>query len=98
MRWASCSASTGDSMSVHTTTNSSPPVRAARSEARSTPWSRWAKRDEQVVAGRVAERVVDELEAVEVEEQDRDVHVGAGRALQRPVERLEQRASGWAGR
>ena len=48
------------------------------------------ERDEQVVAGRVAERVVDELEPVEVEEQDRDVRVRPGRAPQRPVERLEQ--------
>ena len=84
MRWASCSASTGDSMSVQTTTNSSPPVRAARSEARSTPCEPLRERDEQVVAGRVAERVVDELEPVEVEEQDRDVGVRARRRAAAP--------------
>ena len=45
-------------------------------------------REDQLVAGRVAEAVVDHLEAVEVEEQHGDVAPAA--ALQ-PLERLAQR-------
>ena len=56
------------------------------------------ERDEQVVAGGVAERVVDELEPVEVEEQHRDVHVRCGTRASATVERLEQQGAGSAGR
>ena len=53
--------------------------------------------DQQLVAGGVAEAVVDLLEAVEVQEQDRHV-VGAAAAVQRLLEPLpEQRAVGQLG-
>ena len=57
--------------SASTTANSSPPSRASRSPARA-PWParRGAERCEQQVAGVVAERVVELLEAVEVDEQE----------------------------
>ena len=49
--------------------NSSPPSRATVSDARSAPCSRAPTSLEQLVAGRVAERVVDLLEAIEVHHQ-----------------------------
>ena len=69
-------------MSSRTITNSSPPKRATVSDARIDPVSRVGHRDEQLVADDVAEAVVDELEAVEVEEQHRDVALGAFGARQ----------------
>ena len=54
--------------------------------------------DEQLVAGGVAERVVDDLEAVEVDEEDDDVFasaVGPGERLAQPVE--QERAVGQPG-
>ena len=48
-------------------------------------------RDDQLVAGRVAEAVVDDLEAVEVEEQHRDVAAAAA------LEALERARSGGCG-
>ena len=54
--------------------------------------------DEQLVADDVTETVVDELEAVEVEEQDRDVALGAFGARQRVREAVdEQQAVGEVG-
>ena len=50
---------------------------------------------EQRVAGRVAERVVDDLEAVEVDEQHRDL--GAA-PRQRVGEPIDEAGRGWAGR
>ncbi len=58
--------------SSHSTTNSSPPKRAIVSCARTVAQQATAHRDEQLVAGLVAESVVDELEAVEVDEQHGD--------------------------
>ena len=52
------------------TANSSPPSRATRSPSRTEPRDPLGDRDEQGVAGGVAERVVDDLEVVEVEEED----------------------------
>ena len=52
--------------------NSSPPRRAARSVVAQAAAEPLADGDQQVVAGRVTEAVVDGLEVVEVEEQGRD--------------------------
>ena len=49
---------------------------------------------QQLVAGGVPERVVDELEVVDVEQHDGDLRAGAGERLHEPV--LEQRAVGEA--
>ena len=68
-----------------TTTNSSPPKRASVSWGRTAVVSRAATELQQRVAGGVPEAVVDELEAVEVEEEDgegRAARRGANRALQ----------------
>ena len=67
--------------------NSSPPSRAARSLARTRRRIRSADRDQEPVAGGVAQRVVDDLEVVEVEEQhDRDpVLARSPRAARRPA-------------
>ena len=46
--------------------------------------------DEEPVAGPVAERVVDDLEVVEVEEQHRDVRAAPPAALERPFEVLAE--------
>ena len=50
--------------------NSSPPSRAARSPVADRRPDPVGDGDQELVAGRVAERVVDDLEVVEVEEQD----------------------------
>ena len=72
--------------------NSSPPIRATVSPGRSAASSRRATDSQQPVAGLVAERVVDELEAVEVEEQHGGaaVAVAAARAPQRLLEPVEE--------
>ena len=61
------------STSSQTTTNSSPPSRATVSAGRTAATIRWRERDQQRVAGGVAEEVVDALEVVEVDEQHRGV-------------------------
>ncbi|HEX2160445.1 MAG TPA: hypothetical protein VHF88_01325 [Thermoleophilaceae bacterium] len=49
--------------------------------------------DQQLVAGLVAERVVDQLEVVDVEEGDREATVAGARVAQRPAESApEERA------
>ena len=58
-------------------TNSSPPSRAAVSPSRITRAQALADGDQQRVAGVVAIAVVDRLEVVEVEEQDREHPLGA---------------------
>ena len=60
------------------TANSSPPSRATRSPSRTEPGDPLDDRDEERVAGRVAERVVDDLEVVEVDEEDRADRRAAG--------------------
>ena len=64
----------GPRSSSSRTANSSPPSRAARSPVADARPEPVGDGDQQPVAGRVAERVVDDLEVVEVEEQD-DRHV-----------------------
>ena len=76
------------------TANSSPPSRAMRSGAGSSGAQAPADLHEQLVAERVAERVVHFLEAVEVDQQDRD-RVARPRAARRAA---RGRASGSAGR
>ena len=78
------------STSAQTTTNSSPRAGAAQPGGRRSR-RRWARLDEQLVAGVVAERVVDALEVVEVAEQ----HPGAPRrrAREQPRDRGGERAA-----
>ena len=71
-------------------TNSSPPSRQASASgaARHRRFEAAGDLDEQPVAGRVAERVVHVLEAVEIEDRDRSLPVCV---LQQAVERLRHR-------
>ena len=81
-----------------TTVNSSPPSRATRSLSRTDERRRWRDLLEQQVAGLVAVGVVDGLEAVEVEQHDRDqlaMAVGARQGLDQIV--AEQHAVGEPG-
>ena len=78
------------STSGQMTTNSSPPRRATVSVVRTAARQPRREREQHLVAGGVAERVVDELEAVDVEHEDRDVDalaLPAGQRLREPVER-----------
>ena len=78
--------------------NSSPPRRATVSVSRTQRCSRRADLAQQRVAGVVAERVVDVLEVIEVEQQQPDLVAGAARAGERGVEPVvEQRPVGQAG-
>jgi hypothetical protein len=61
--------------------NSSPPRRATVSPGRRQVFEAARDADEQLVADHVAERVVDYLEAVEVEEEDGEEGRRAPRAL-----------------
>ncbi len=71
--------------------NSSPPKRATVSPGRMLRLQPFAERDQQLVADRVAEAVVDELEAVEVEEQHRAAIAGVALgAAQRELEVVEE--------
>ena len=70
---ATIAASSDRSTSESSTTNSSPPCRLTVSEARTHSTRRSRDRLQQPVADRVPERVVDVLEAVEVQEQHRDL-------------------------
>ena len=98
MRSANSTASVTFWMSSRTTTNSSPPKRATVSDARIDVDKPTGDLDEQLVADDVAETVVDELEAVEVEEEHGDAAVGAigtGQRVRQTVD--EQQAVGEAG-
>ena len=77
MRRARPAASSGEWMFCWNTTNSSPPNRATKSSGRSISRSRSAHRAQQLVAAGMAERVVDLLELVEVDEQQRRQLFGA---------------------
>ena len=78
-------------------TNSSPPKRAIVSPGR-TARQALGGGDQQLVAGAVAERVVDDLEVVDVGEQHREAGVGLAAALERVGQRaVEERAVGQAG-
>ena len=77
MRRARPAASSVEWMFCWNTTNSSPPKRATKSSGRSISRSRAGHRAQQLVAARMAERVVDLLELVEVDEQQRRQLFGA---------------------
>ena len=80
--------------SAQITTNSSAPRRAAVQPNGSSRCSRPGERDEQVVAGVVAERGVDPREVVEVAAHHRDpLPAGPG---QQPVHAARARRPGWA--
>ena len=70
--------------------NSSPPKRATMSPGRR--WAAQPRRDrpQQLVAGVVADAVVDQLEVVEVEEEDPDRRAGDGAAVERVAERVDE--------
>ena len=78
--------------------NSSPPMRVTRSVGLHVGAQTLGDLDEQLVAVAVAERVVDQLEAVEVEEEQRDVGVVDGRLLQQLRRGAAPSCGGWAGR
>ena len=89
--------SSGSSMPVWMMANSSPPTRATVSVSRTQWRSRAGHHLEQLVADRMAERVVDALEAVEIEIEHREL-VAAADAGQRLGEPLaEQHAVGQIG-
>ena len=75
--------------SWHSTVNSSPPKRATTSSGRIAALQAVGDGDEQPVAGRVAEAVVDHLEPVEVEEQHGDAargSLGVGELAPEPLD------------
>ena len=76
--------------SSHSTVNSSPPNRATVSPGRITASSLRGDRDEELVAGVVAQAVVDVLEAVEVEEHDADARLRALAARDRLTQPVEE--------
>ena len=82
---------------VWRTTNSSPPSRATK-WPRAACWTRWPASTSSSVAGRMAERVVDHLELVEVEAMQREqAAVALGRAEQMLELLLEHGAVGQPG-
>ena len=76
--------------SSHSTVNSSPPKRATVSPGRITDSSLRATVDEQLVAGIVAQAVVDVLEAVEVEEHHADARLRALATRDRLTQPVEE--------
>ena len=97
-RSAIASASASSTRSSSRTANSSPPRRAAVSCVRSVSSQPARGRAQQLVAGGVAEAVVDGLEVVEVDEQTAaSRRCGAGARAARRQAILEQRAVGQAG-
>ena len=91
---ASCS----EAMSSSRIPNSSPPNRATVSLERSACSQARGGRGQQLVAHVVAEAVVDQLEVVEIEEQDRGMRVLAAEPGQRVLEAVdEQHAVGQPG-
>ena len=74
----------GSPQSGRITTNSSPPEPADRAAVAGDFRQAMADLDQQLVAGRVTERVVDVLEAVEVEQRDRVRPVQPSPASRRP--------------
>src|SRR4051812_7664527 len=99
-RWATIVASRVSHTSSSSSVNSSPESRATVSLGRSGGLEPVRDGREQLVAGRVPQRIVDELEAVEVEEQDRRAAFGmvAQGAADRLVEAIdEQHPVGQAG-
>ena len=70
IRWVIARASATVEPGAGSMANSSPPNRATRSSGRSCWRDPLGDRDQELVAGGMAERVVDDLEVVEVEEHD----------------------------
>ena len=70
------------------TTNSSPPSRATTSLERRLWRSRLADFHQQGVAGIMTERIVDDLEAVEIDEQHGELPLVAPRGLDRKMQQL----------
>ena len=95
---AMSTAASASATSCSTTTNSSPPSRATVSTARRPVPNRPRDLDEQLVAGRVPERVVHRLEPVEIDEQHRGAETVAARAGERLAQAVDhQRAVRQAG-
>ena len=88
----------GSSKSSTITMNSSPPRRASRSVSRSASDERARHVLQQLVADPVAERVVDVLEAVEVDEQHADAAAAAPAPARSPASAARAAAAGSAGR
>ena len=98
MRCAKVSACALSATPVCTTTNSSPPSLATMSSIRVMRCSRWPMRAEQKVAAVVAERVVDLLELIDVDEMHGDLAAGGRQHRERAVQPFDQpRAIGKAG-
>ena len=76
---------------IITTANSSPSKRPQNARGRQHVLDARGKRDQQIVAGAMAERVVDVLEAVEIEERQRH-HLAMRAARQRAVDQLDHLA------
>ena len=75
------------------TANSSPPSRASVSSLRSSVLEARADLAQHLVAGVVAERVVELLEAVEVDQQQRELVALLVRRLDRGVQRVDEVAA-----
>ena len=98
MRAATASASAASATSGMLMMNSSPPRRATVSSSRRAAVRRADDRGQQHVADRVAERIVDVLEAVEIEKQHRELAAAAMRAGDRLSDAVrEERAIGQSG-
>ena len=98
MRSAVSAAAWGSSTSSSSTANSSPPKRAAVSDGPDRGRDALGDLEQQLIAGGVAEAVVDGLEVVEVEEDDRQAELLAPGAGDRVAHALvEQRAVGQVG-
>ena len=86
-------AARGSLIAVCTTANSSPPNRATTSLARRLRAQSLAHRAQQPVADQVAERIIDPLEAIQVQQQHGDLALIAPRLRQRVLQMiLEQGA------
>ena len=90
MRWAIERAAVWSATPVRIAQNSSPPMRATRSEPRRTSARRLPIVGEQAIAGLVAVEVVDGLEAVEVDKCDGDSFVAPASELERVIEALHE--------
>ena len=97
-RWATSIAPRSPGRPSHSSANSSPTMRASVSLAAATGREPLSHLGEQVVAALVAERVVDELEAVDVEHEHGDRAAVASGERERVVDAVdEQRAVRQAG-
>ena len=92
IRWATAITSCSVAGSSRITANSSPPRRAAVSVGTEAALEALGDGDEQEVAGRVAEAVVDRLEVVEVDEEHGEVAVRAGDPRERVLDPIAEEA------